>query len=105
MSPKSKNIYVIKVQDRKSGERLDFEITARSVHDAEVKAYDAGWLVVDPSGPRPEATEAERANTAQEAAVKRGVLKALGIALLVAVGLIVAGNIIVFLVGEATRAR
>ena len=105
MSPNSRNIYVIKVQDRKSGERLDFEITARSVHEAEAKAYDAGWLVVDPSGPAPEPTEAERTTAAQEVAVKRGVLKALGIALLVLVGLIVAGKIIVFLVGEATRVR
>ncbi len=105
MSPNSRNIYVIKVQDRKSGERLDFEITARSVHEAEAKAFDAGWLVIDPSVPASEPTEAERATKAQEVAVKRGVLKALDIALLVVVGLIVIGNIIVFLVGEATRVR
>ena len=101
MSPRHKNVYVIKVQDRTSGEKLDFEITARSVHEAESKAYDAGWLVLDPSSPPPAPSQSDNEAKARELAVKIGVLKALGIAALVIAGLFVIGNIIVFLISEA----
>jgi hypothetical protein len=92
--------FVIKVEDRNTGERLNFDIVARTVQEAEAKAADAGWIVVDPSTPAPKPSESEIAAGMQERAVRNGILKALCIAAVVVVGLVVVGNIVVFLISQ-----
>lgn len=95
------NEYVIRIQDRSSGEQLDFSIPARSVHEAERKATEAGWIVLDPTlAPPPEMTEAQIAAKANERAITVGIVKAAGIIALAIVGLIVVGNIVVFLINQ-----
>lgn len=100
MKPK-KAVFVIGVQDRKSGERLTVEVPARSVHEAEAKASDAGWLVLDPTTePAAQPTAQEVDAKLKERAVMFGVLKALGIAALAVIGLVILGNIVVFLAAQ-----
>lgn len=100
MKPK-KAVFVIRVEDRKSGERLTVEVPARSVQDAESQAAKAGWLVLDPtSEPEPQPTAEQVEAKARERAVMFGTLKALGIAALAIVGLIVVGNIAFFLAAQ-----
>lgn len=96
-----KAVYVIRVADRKTGEQMDFDITARSVQEAESRAMGAGWLVVDPTS-EPEATPSAEVIEAKmrERAVMFGVLKALGIAAAVVIGLVVVGNIVFFLAAQ-----
>lgn len=92
--------YVIEVEDRNTGERHKFPITARTVQEAEAKADEAGWRVIDPSAPLPEPTPEEVAAKQQERAVKFGILKALGIAAGALIALVVLGNIVVFLASQ-----
>lgn len=96
-----KATFVIKVEDRNNGKQFPLDIEARSVHEAEAKAYDAGWLVLDPTTEPPaQPSESETQAQMQERAVKRGVLKALGIAALVIIGLVILGNVAVFLAAQ-----
>ena len=100
MTPK-KATFVIRVEDRNNGKRFPLEIVARSVHEAEAKAFDAGWIVLDPtSEPPAKPSDAEIQAQMQERAVKRSVLKALGIAALVIIGLVILGNVVVFLASQ-----
>lgn len=50
MGPKPKCASVVHVQDRKSGELLDFEIAVGSVLAAGVRGWGAGWVVVSSGG-------------------------------------------------------
>lgn len=96
-----KAAFVIRVEDRRTHERMDFDIIARSVQEAEKRAMDAGWIVVNPTTePAPEPSESELQAARQERAVMFGTLKALGIAALVIIGLIVVGNVVVFLASQ-----
>ena len=95
------NEYVIRIEDRTTGEQMDFSIPARSVHEAEQKAFDAGWLVIDPTqAPPPKASDTEVAAKANERAVMFGILKAVGIIAVALVALVVVGNIVVFLANQ-----
>jgi hypothetical protein len=96
-----KAAFVIKVEDRNNGKRFPLEITARSVHEAEAMAFDAGWIVLDPTtAPPAKPSEAETVAQMQQRAITRGVLHALGIAALVIIGLVILGNVVVFLAAQ-----
>ena len=95
------NEYVIRIEDRSTGERMDFSIPARSVYEAEQKAFDAGWLVIDPTqAPPPQASETQIAAKANERAVTVGILKAAGFIALAVFALVILGNVVVFLVNQ-----
>lgn len=94
----SKKIFVIQVEDRKTGEVLGFDIPARNVQEAEKRASEAGWIVIDPSGDfgtKVEVSPEVAAIKQQERAVTIGVLKAIAIAVTAIVVLIVIGNLVI----------
>lgn len=84
-----------------TGERMSVWVRAKTVQDAELMANDAGWLVLDPSEPLPPPSPDEIAAASHERAVMYGTLKALGIAAAILVGIVVLGNIAVFLASQS----